>query len=119
MKAKIFILLITIGMSYAMQAQTSHEAITEQQNSEMTVQQTAANTSENLSINYNSIANESESSLFDMSTNIPTIPDEKNEKNQKKGDMKTWHYVAIGVVAVAIIVFAIVAPEGYNSRTGI
>lgn len=42
-----------------------------------------------------------------------------NSKKKKKKKLKTWQYIVGGVLIAVIVVFAIIAPNGYNSRTGI
>jgi hypothetical protein len=41
------------------------------------------------------------------------------QKKKKKKKLKTWQYIVGGAVIVLIAVVSIIAPNGYNSRTGI
>ena len=112
MKTKLLALIMILGFCVASKAQLNQKKLPEQKSTEMIAQNT--NPSGSQTEITNTVVNE---------TKTPTSPNPIqslfSEQKKKKGKIKTWQYIVGGIVVVAIVVFAIVAPNGYNSRTGI
>jgi cytoskeletal protein RodZ len=116
MKAKLLTLVMVVIFSTASKAQSNQNVLPVQQSTEITAQNT--NSSGNQSGISNTIANETKSPVSQSNPIQNQTSDQKKNKNGK-GKIKTWQYIVGGVIVVAIVVFAIIAPNGYNSRSGI
>ena len=104
MKTKLMTLVMVFGLAIFTNAQSNQNSIPEQKVGQVTVQ-------------VNNSAGEVKS--FNGQNKTTQTSASESTKKKKKKKLKTWQYIVGGVLIAVILVFTVIAPDGYNSRSGI
>ena len=106
MKTKLITLAMVLGFAIITNAQSNQNSIPEQKVGQVTVQ-------------VNNSAGEDKSFNGQNKTTQNSASATESSQKKKKKKLKTWQYIVGGVLIALILVFTVIAPDGYNSRSGI
>lgn len=106
MKTKLMTLVMVFGLAIFTNAQSNQNSIPEQKVGQVTVQ-------------VNNSAGEVKSFNGQNKTTQTSASAKESTQKKKKKKLKTWQYIVGGVLIAVILVFTVIAPDGYNSRSGI
>ncbi len=106
MKTKLITLAMVLGFAIFTNAQSNQNSIPEQKVGQVTFQ-------------VNNSTGEDKSFTGQNKTTQNSSSATESSQKKKKKKLKTWQYIVGGVLIAVILVFTVIAPNGYNSRTGI
>lgn len=122
MKKLTFTLLLLCGLCMAINAQSNQsvdakelqKAVVTQQNNDLLICQNVVG-EKTPEVAKNDIKTVD---LKDQKSNGLNDISDLNKKRRGKGT-PVWKYIAVGAIVVVVVVLYVVAPNGWNSRTGV